>query len=237
MRSPLYAEVGFVGKRQANISSSSVATRQHAPEPAFQDTVKNEEIVNELRLLLVRYIRERTKASDLETSADRVVLQEAAAPPELTRLTQDRRMDADKKTSFPAKVIPDSLIWIIFPNSKIKAFTSCARRSTNSKTSRCCGASAKIPPCCSGSRARRFFGHVPFPLVHVDTTYKIPSMIEYRDRLVQDWKLELVVGKNEEVLQERRDLPERQSHARGMLRHAEKRRAQSRCSISTISPE
>src|SRR6476620_2656602 len=48
---------------------------------------------------------------------------------------------------------------------------------------------------------KAFFGHVPFPLVHVDTTYKIPSMIEYRDRLVRDWKLELVVGKNEDVLQ------------------------------------
>src|SRR5262244_755605 len=47
---------------------------------------------------------------------------------------------------------------------------------------------------------KAFFGHVPFPLVHVDTTYKIPSMIEYRDRLVRDWKLELVVGKNEPVL-------------------------------------
>jgi sulfate adenylyltransferase subunit 2 len=47
---------------------------------------------------------------------------------------------------------------------------------------------------------KAFFGHVPFPLVHVDTTYKIPSMIEYRDRLVADWKLELIVGKNEEVL-------------------------------------
>src|SRR5436189_1592829 len=47
---------------------------------------------------------------------------------------------------------------------------------------------------------KAFFGHVPFPLVHVDTTYKIPSMIEYRDRLCRDWNLELVVGKNEEVL-------------------------------------
>ena len=47
---------------------------------------------------------------------------------------------------------------------------------------------------------KAFFGHVPFPLVHVDTTYKIPSMIEYRDRLVKDWKLQLIVGKNEEVL-------------------------------------
>jgi sulfate adenylyltransferase subunit 2 len=48
--------------------------------------------------------------------------------------------------------------------------------------------------------AQGFFGHVPFPLVHVDTTYKIPSMIEYRDRLVKEWKLKLVVGKNEAVL-------------------------------------
>jgi sulfate adenylyltransferase subunit 2 len=47
---------------------------------------------------------------------------------------------------------------------------------------------------------KAFLGHVPFPLVHVDTTYKIPSMIEYRDRLVKDWKLQLVVGKNRAVL-------------------------------------
>src|SRR5215475_13670582 len=54
---------------------------------------------------------------------------------------------------------------------------------------------------------KAFFGHVPFPLVHVDTSYKIPSMIEYRDQLVRDWKLELVVGKNEEVLKEGRTFP------------------------------
>src|SRR5207248_3086098 len=36
---------------------------------------------------------------------------------------------------------------------------------------------------------KAFFGHVPFPLVHVDTTYKIDSMIQYRDQLVKDWKL------------------------------------------------
>jgi sulfate adenylyltransferase subunit 2 len=47
---------------------------------------------------------------------------------------------------------------------------------------------------------KAFFGHVPFPLVHVDTTFKIPLMIEYRDKLVRDWGLKLVVGKNEAVL-------------------------------------
>src|SRR5271165_5934298 len=51
---------------------------------------------------------------------------------------------------------------------------------------------------------KAFCGHVPFPLVHVDTTYKIPSMIEYRDRLVREWKLELIVGKNEAALQQGR---------------------------------
>ncbi len=47
---------------------------------------------------------------------------------------------------------------------------------------------------------KAFFGHVPFPLVHVDTTYKIPSMIEFRDKLVKEWGLQLVVGKNTEAL-------------------------------------
>jgi len=54
---------------------------------------------------------------------------------------------------------------------------------------------------------KAFFGHVPFPLVHVDTSYKIPSMIEYRDQLVREWKLELIVGRNDAVLQEGRTYP------------------------------
>ena len=29
---------------------------------------------------------------------------------------------------------------------------------------------------------KAFFGHVPFPLVHIDTNYKLPEMIRYRDR-------------------------------------------------------
>ena len=32
---------------------------------------------------------------------------------------------------------------------------------------------------------KAFFGHVPFPLMHIDTGYKIPEMIEYRDRLAR----------------------------------------------------
>src|SRR5437899_4045122 len=55
---------------------------------------------------------------------------------------------------------------------------------------------------------KAFFGHVPFPLVHVDTTYKIPTMIAYRDQLVKDWKLQLVVGKNEDVLKSGMTFPD-----------------------------
>ncbi len=71
---------------------------------------------------------------------------------------------------------------------------------------------------------KAFLGHVPFPLVHVDTSYKIASMIEYRDRLVQDWKLQLVVGKNEPVLAEGRTFPNSGSHPRRVLRNPQEGR-------------
>ena len=54
---------------------------------------------------------------------------------------------------------------------------------------------------------KAFFGHLPFPVVHIDTTYKIPSMIEYRDRVVREWNLRLVVGSNRAVLDEGRTFP------------------------------
>ena len=47
---------------------------------------------------------------------------------------------------------------------------------------------------------KAFFGNVPFPCVHVDTSYKIPEMIAFRDKLAKDWKLDLVVGQNKEAL-------------------------------------
>jgi len=31
---------------------------------------------------------------------------------------------------------------------------------------------------------KAFFGHVPIPLVHIDTSYMIPEMIEHRDKLL-----------------------------------------------------
>jgi sulfate adenylyltransferase subunit 2 len=47
---------------------------------------------------------------------------------------------------------------------------------------------------------KAFFGHVPMPLLHIDTNFKIPEMIEYRDRLALEWNLTMIVGKNEGAL-------------------------------------
>ncbi|MBD3426553.1 MAG: sulfate adenylyltransferase subunit CysD [Candidatus Omnitrophica bacterium] len=49
---------------------------------------------------------------------------------------------------------------------------------------------------------KAFFGHVPFPLIHIDTGCKIPEMIEYRDELVREWKLNMVYGMNEEAIEQ-----------------------------------
>jgi sulfate adenylyltransferase subunit 2 len=51
---------------------------------------------------------------------------------------------------------------------------------------------------------KAFFGHVPFPLIHIDTGFKIPEMIEYRDQLVRDWRLPLIYGQNEEALEDKK---------------------------------
>jgi len=55
---------------------------------------------------------------------------------------------------------------------------------------------------------KAFFGHVPFPLVHIDTSFKIPEMIAYRDRLVEEWHLNLIYGQNQEALAEHRTFPD-----------------------------
>ncbi len=55
---------------------------------------------------------------------------------------------------------------------------------------------------------KAFFGHVPFPLVHIDTSYKIPEMIEYRDKLTKEWKLNMVYGQNAVALEKKTTFPD-----------------------------
>lgn len=55
---------------------------------------------------------------------------------------------------------------------------------------------------------KAFFGHVPFPLVHIDTNYKIPAMIKYRDELALKFKLNMIVGQNVQALKDKRTYPD-----------------------------
>jgi sulfate adenylyltransferase subunit 2 len=54
---------------------------------------------------------------------------------------------------------------------------------------------------------KAFLGHIPFPLVHVDTHYKIPEMIAFRDRLAKEWGFELIVKSNDAVLKSGQTFP------------------------------
>src|SRR3989339_1850120 len=55
---------------------------------------------------------------------------------------------------------------------------------------------------------KAFFGHVPFPLVHIDTHYKIPEMISYRDRLAREWHLDMIYGENAAALANKETFPD-----------------------------
>lgn len=41
---------------------------------------------------------------------------------------------------------------------------------------------------------KAFFGHVPFPVVHIDTGKKFPEMYAFRDQYVEEWGLNLLQG-------------------------------------------
>jgi sulfate adenylyltransferase subunit 2 len=45
-----------------------------------------------------------------------------------------------------------------------------------------------------------FPGRIPFPLLHIDTSYKFPEMIEFRDTYPRRIGAELIVHKNQEAL-------------------------------------
>jgi sulfate adenylyltransferase subunit 2 len=55
---------------------------------------------------------------------------------------------------------------------------------------------------------KAFFGHVPFPLMHIDTAFKIPEMIDYRNNIALEWKLNLLIGQNKPVLENKLTFPD-----------------------------
>lgn len=55
---------------------------------------------------------------------------------------------------------------------------------------------------------KAFLGNVPFPLVHIDTSFKIPAMIEYRNKIAMEWNLNLIVGQNEAAIKSKQTFPD-----------------------------
>jgi len=50
------------------------------------------------------------------------------------------------------------------------------------------------------ARKAFFPGGLPFPLMHIDTSWKFREMIEFRDRMARELGFDLIVHRNEEAL-------------------------------------
>jgi sulfate adenylyltransferase subunit 2 len=48
---------------------------------------------------------------------------------------------------------------------------------------------------------KAFFGKIPFPVMHIDTTYKFQEIYDFREKYAKEWDLNLIVAKNEEALE------------------------------------
>ena len=47
---------------------------------------------------------------------------------------------------------------------------------------------------------KAFFGRVPFPVLHIDTSYKFKEIYKFRDEYAKKWNLDLRVARNEDSL-------------------------------------
>ena len=44
---------------------------------------------------------------------------------------------------------------------------------------------------------KAFYGHIPFPAVHIDTGYKFKEIYDFRDKWSKEWNFRLIIGQNE----------------------------------------
>lgn len=47
---------------------------------------------------------------------------------------------------------------------------------------------------------KAFYGNIPFPVIHIDTSYKFPEMIKWRNEYSKKWNLNLIIERNEDAL-------------------------------------
>lgn len=52
---------------------------------------------------------------------------------------------------------------------------------------------------------KAFFGKIPIPVIHLDTSFKFPEIYEFRDKMAKKWGLNLIVWKNKEALEKGMD--------------------------------
>jgi len=49
---------------------------------------------------------------------------------------------------------------------------------------------------------KAFFGKIPLPVIHIDTSFKFPEIYEFRDKIAREWGLNLIVARNEKAIKE-----------------------------------
>ena len=47
---------------------------------------------------------------------------------------------------------------------------------------------------------KAFFGKIPFPVLHLDTSFKFKKIYDFRGKYAKEWGLNLIVARNEEAL-------------------------------------
>jgi sulfate adenylyltransferase subunit 2 len=47
---------------------------------------------------------------------------------------------------------------------------------------------------------KAFYDQIPFPILHLDTSYKFKAIYEFRDSKAEEWGLRLLVARNEEAI-------------------------------------
>ncbi|MBU3912396.1 MAG: sulfate adenylyltransferase subunit 2 [Candidatus Omnitrophica bacterium] len=49
---------------------------------------------------------------------------------------------------------------------------------------------------------KAFFGNIPFPVIHIDTSFKFKEIYEFRSKYGKEWNLNLIISKNKKALKE-----------------------------------
>jgi len=48
---------------------------------------------------------------------------------------------------------------------------------------------------------KAFFGEIPFPVIHIDTSFKFKEIYDFRDKYSKEWNLNLIIEKNQQALE------------------------------------